>query len=146
MILFVLWFGIIIFFSKMPDQVPGHFNFAGKADNYINKEYIFILPILATIIYISMTILNRHPHLYNYPVKLTAQNARRLYTSAVRLIRVIKLTVVIIFSGIVYMTYNTSVAQGGGPGAWFFPLALGLILLPNIFIFWKSSDFGKTSK
>ncbi len=68
------------------------------------------------------------------------ENARRLYTSAARLIRILKLAVVVIFTGIVLMTYKAVFTSNNGLGAWFLPVALGLILLPNIFYFFKQSN------
>src|SRR2546428_8950316 len=71
MILVVLWLGTIAFFSKLPDQIPSHFNAAGQADDFSYKTHIFVLPIVATIIYIGMTILNKRPHIYNYLTTVT---------------------------------------------------------------------------
>lgn len=145
-ILVVLWVGTVSFFSKLPDQIPSHYNAAGQADDFSKKAQIFILPIVATVLYIGMTILNKYPHIYNYPATVTTENARRLYTSATRLIRILKLAVVIIFSGIVFMTYKTALANGSGLGVWFLPFALGLMILPNIFYLLKSSNAKQVSR
>ncbi len=138
--LIVLWTGTMAGFPKLPEQIPSHFNAAGQVDAYSEKTSIFILPIIATILYIGMTILNKYPHIYNYPARVTVENARHLYTSATRLIRVLKLAVIVIFSGIVFMTYKTSLTNGDGLGAWFLPLAVGLMILPSIFYLIKSSN------
>ncbi len=145
-ILIILWTGTIAGFSKLPDQIPSHFNAVGQADDYSDKTSIFTLPIVATVLYIGMTILNKYPHIYNYPATVTAENARRLYTSATKLIRVLKLAVVVIFSGIVFMTYKTSLTHSDGLGAWFLPLAVGLMILPNIFYLLKSSNSKQISR
>lgn len=139
-ILLVLWVGAISFFSKLPEQIPSHFNASGQADNFSDRTHIFVLPVVATIIYIGMTILNKYPHIYNYLTTITAENAKQLYTSATRLIRVLKLAVVIIFSGIVFMTIKTTLANDNGLGAWFLPVAIALLTLPNIFYLLKSSN------
>jgi uncharacterized membrane protein len=145
-ILVALWVGTIAFFSKLPDQIPSHFNAAGQADDFSNKKHIFVLPIVATIIYVGMTFLNKRPHIYNYLTTVTIENARQLYTSATRLIRVLKLAVVVIFSGIVFMTHKTSLANGGGLEAWFLPFLLLLMTVPNIFYLLKSSDSKQPSR
>jgi uncharacterized membrane protein len=133
LLLAVLWTGTIAFFSKLPDQIPSHFDAAGQADDFSHKKSIFVLPIISTVLYAGMTILNRYPHIFNYPTIVTAENARRLYTSATRLVRVLKLVVVVIFSGIVFMTYKISLSDTEGLGAWFLPVVVGLMLLPVIF-------------
>jgi len=136
--LILLWIATIAGFSKLPDQIPTHFNAAGQADDYSNKRSIFTLPIIATIIYSGMTIINRYPHLYNYPATVTVENARRLYTFTTRLIRILKLTVVVIFSGIVLLTYKSVFTQGDGLGTWFLPVALTLMFVPTIIYLLKS--------
>ena len=145
-VLVLLWVGTVTFFSKLPDQIPIHYNAVGQADDFSDKAHIFVLPIIATVIYFGMTLLNKHPHIYNYPATVTKENARLLYTSATKLIRVLKLVVVVIFSGIVFTTYKTSLTNGDGPGAWFLPLILMLLILPNIFYLLKSSDHKQVSR
>ena len=131
-ILTLLWTGTIAGFSKLPGQIPSHFNAAGEADDFSNKSTIFILPMVATILYLGMTIINRYPHIYNYPATVTSENARRLYTSATRLIRTLKLGLVIIFSGIVLLTYKSVFTEGDGLGTWFLPAALTLMFVPTL--------------
>lgn len=132
-LLVALWTGTIAFFSRLPDQIPSHFNAAGQADDFSHKTSIFALPAISTVLYAGLTILNKHPHVFNYPAIVTAENARRLYTSATRLVRVLKLVVLIIFSGIVFMTYRISLSDTEGLGGWFLPVVVGLMLLPVIF-------------
>ncbi len=147
--LIVLWTGTMAGFPKLPEQIPSHFNAAGQVDAYSEKTSIFILPIIATILYIGMTILNKYPHIYNYPSTITGNNGMRLYTSSTRLIRILKLAVVIFFTGIVFLTYKPVFTHDKGLGAWFLPVALALMLvriysiylshlIPNISI--KSTD------
>lgn len=139
-ILVLLWLGTIVFFSKLPDQIPSHYNASGQADDFSSKTSIFILPLVATVIYIGMTILNRYPHIYNYPTVVTAKNAKKIYTTATRLIRVLKLAVVTIFSGIVFMTIKTTFANGNELGAWFLPTAITLLIIPILYYLFKSSN------
>lgn len=137
-LLVLLWVGTTAYFSKLPDQIPSHYNAAGQADDFSGRIHIFVLPIVTTVIYVGMTLLNKRPHIYNYPATITQENARRLYTSATKLIRILKLGIVIIFSGIVFMTFKTSLTGGDGLGPWFLPLAVGLMILPNILYLLKS--------
>jgi uncharacterized membrane protein len=116
----------------LPEQIPSHFNAAGVADNYSPKTRLFILPLVTTLAYAAMTLLNRHPHLYNYLTPVTQENARQMYTTSTRLIRILKLVVVVIFNGIVFMTYRAVFTKTDHIGAWFLPLALALLILPNL--------------
>jgi hypothetical protein len=51
-----------------------------------------------------MTILNRYPYLFNYPIAINSENALRQYTNSTRMIRYLKLSVVTIFTLIVLFT------------------------------------------
>jgi uncharacterized membrane protein len=145
-LLVLLWVGTIAFFSKLPDRIPSHYNSAGQADDFSGRTHILVLPTLATVIYIGMTLLNKFPHIFNYAATVNEENAKRLFTAATKLIRVLKLMVVLILSGIVLMTYRTSLASSDGIGAWFLPLAVGLLILPNIIYLLKYSNFRQTSR
>jgi uncharacterized membrane protein len=131
-ILLALWGGTIIGFPNLPEQIPTHFNGAGQVDDHGDKTNIFILPVVATVIYFGMTILNRYPQIYNYPATVTNENARRLYTSATRLIRILKLIVVVVFSIIVLQTYRSAFTKGDGLGEWFLPVVIALLFIPTI--------------
>ena len=130
-----LWILIFLNYSNLPDTIPTHFNGAGKVDNYGGKATLFMLPIIATVAYIGLTVLNNYPHIFNYPTKLTAENALRQYTSATRMIRYLKFVIVLVFSLIVFMTLRTAAGESEGLGAWFLPFTLGLIFIPlGIFV------------
>ena len=132
MALVSLWVGTVAGFSQLPEQIPSHFNASGKADDFSGKTHIFFLPVVATILYIALTILNQYPHRYNYTTAVTHENAKPLYASATRLVRVLKLSVILILSGIVFMTYKSVVNRTEGLGAWFLPVSLGFMLVPTI--------------
>lgn len=142
-ILILLWLGTIAGFSKLPDEIPSHFNAAGQADDYSKKTTIFTLPIVATILSLGMTVLNRYPHIFNYPARVTTENARQIYTSATRLIRILKLGVVVIFTGIVFLTYKTVLAKNDGIGTSFFPVVLALTFVPTIIYLLMSTNSKK---
>lgn len=133
LILISLWMMTLLIFSKFPDIIPIHYNFEGQPDNYGNKATIFLFPILSTLLFVGMTILNKFPHIFNYPIKITHQNAERQYTIATRLIRYLKFIIVVSFAIIAFMTSQTANGRISGLGIWFLPLFIGLIYIPMIF-------------
>lgn len=143
-LLLLLWAGTIGFYNKLPHEIPVHFNAAMEPDRYGKKVSIFALPAIATFLYLGLTILNRFPHIYNYNVNVTPQNARALYTAATRYLRWVKLIVVAIFCAIVFITFRTSINASGGVGGWFIPLAAGLLSAPLLFFIFSSSASRKT--
>ena len=133
-----IWFLTIANFANMPDTIPIHYNATGQADGFGGKGHLLTLPLISTILFIGLTILNKFPHLFNYPANITPGNALRHYTNATRLIRYLKLIIVIIFGLIVLQTIRNVNGQISGLGAWFLPLIFGLIFIPLIYYVIKS--------
>ena len=64
------------------------------------NTHLLVLCILSTLLYIGIGQLLRYPHLLNYPVKITEQNALRQYTLSTRFLRYLKMIIVLIFFGV----------------------------------------------
>jgi uncharacterized membrane protein len=86
-LLVLMWILVIWNYSSLPSIIPIHFNLKGEVDGYGNKMTLFILPTLTSIITTSLYFLNKVPHLFNYWVEITAQNAETEYRKATRLLR-----------------------------------------------------------
>ena len=110
--------------KNLPERIPTHFNIAGEPDGYGSKSTLWILPVTAVIMYIGMTILELFPHIYNYPVEITPENAVRQYRIATRLIRILKTIIAILFSFLSYQTIKTALGITGGLGKVFLPVSL----------------------
>jgi uncharacterized membrane protein len=132
-ILIMFWILTILNYSNIPGTIPTHFDLTGKPDGFGDKSSIFILPVISSVLYIGMTILNRFPHIFNYPTKITNQNAERQYTIATKLIRYLKLIIVFTFSTIGLMTSLISNNKLSGLGILFLPLYLVIIIIPIIY-------------
>jgi uncharacterized membrane protein len=131
--LITLWGLTVLNYSNLPDTIPIHYNSLGQADNYGNKATIFMLPVIGTILFVGISILNKYPHILNYPTNITTDNARQQYANATRMIRYLKFAIVLIFSLIVFKTLQTATGKSDGLGTWFLPLALGLTFIPMTF-------------
>ena len=92
-----LWILTVANYADLPGTIPTHYNLTGEADGFGDKANIMALPVVATILFVGMTILNRHPHFLNYPASITADNAVIHYIRATRLVRFLKLAIVVIF-------------------------------------------------
>ena len=133
-----IWALPLINYSILPEIIPIHFNGAGKANGFGNKTHIFILPIISTLLFIGLTILNKHPHIFNYPSQITKENAVDQYTNATRMMRVLKLVIVLLFGLIVFKTIQNVNGHAGGLGTWFLPLTMGMIFIPILYFLIKS--------
>jgi uncharacterized membrane protein len=133
-----LWIWTGTSYSSLPDSIPTHFNAAGEADGFGRKASIVGLPVIATLLYIGLTLLNRVPHIFNFPTPVTEDNALKQYTNATRMIRYLKLILVFVFAGISYQTIQQANGTGEGLGIWFLPLTLVLVSMPLVYFVVKS--------
>jgi uncharacterized membrane protein len=137
-LIIAIWGLTITNYSNLPDTIPTHYNGAGQADGFGGKATILTLPLIATILFIGLTILNKFPHVFNYPTNITQDNAFRQYTNATRLIRYLKLIIVFIFGLIAFKTIQNANGKADGLGVWFLPMTMGLIFIPLIYFVIKS--------
>ena len=128
-----IWTLTLTNYSTLPETISIHYNGTGEADGFGNKGNILTLPIISTILFIGLTILNKYPHVFNYPSTVTEENALQQYTNATRLIRFLKWAIVMIFGLIVFQTIQNVNGNADGLGIWFLPLTLGLIFIPIIY-------------
>ena len=138
-ILLVLWYYTIIEYNAFPSIIPTHFNFQGQIDDYGSKATIILIPLIITILFIGLTFLNKYPHIFNYPTKVTEQNAEQLYTIATKMMRYLKFGLLALFSYIFYMIILSATGNYNGMGFWFLPLIIVLIFVPIIFSLIKMS-------
>lgn len=107
----------IVMFNRLPNEVPIHFNAAGEADNWGGKGSIFILPLISIPMFMLLFFLGKAPHTHNYPVKITEQNAPKLYRESRLLLAAMNFETVAIFALITWEMAQS--AQGNGTlGVW----------------------------
>lgn len=129
----LMWALLLSQYAKLPEIIPIHFNAAGKADGFGNKATILMLPIIASMLFVGMTALNRFPHIFNYPVKITEGNAFWQYTKATRMIRYLKFIIVAVFGFLMFKTMQMAVDKTDGLGSWFTIAMLVLIFVPLLY-------------
>lgn len=140
-----IWGYTLFVWQDLPESIPVHFNLKGEPDNFGNRYNLLILPLISGIIFAGLTILNRYPHMFNYPVKITAENALDQYTRATRLLRILKTEISMIFLYIQVTTIMISKNQAEKLPPWFLVVAVISINL-TVFIYLISSLSGKTRK
>ncbi|MGE7767971.1 DUF1648 domain-containing protein [Peribacillus sp. NPDC096540] len=65
--------------GTLPDQVPIHFNAKGEASGWGGRAAIWFPPIVSIFLWSILTTLERVPDTFNFPIKVTEQNAERVY-------------------------------------------------------------------
>ena len=124
--------GIIIYllvaWNSIPDLIPGHFNASGEVNRWDSKGTLFILPGIAAVIFVGMTIIERFPHLWNTGVRVTEENKYRIYGILRGLLYSVKLIVVTMFSAISIIQSTTQTLP-----AWFLPVFIFPLMITIVF-------------
>lgn len=128
-----VWIVTVCIYTDLPQILPIHYNILGKPDGYGNKMHVLALPIVSTFLYVGICILNRFPHVFNYPVDITEKNANYQYALATRFLRYLKFILVILFEFIIY-----NIASQTNLRIWFLPCILGLVFIPLLYYVYKA--------
>lgn len=143
--LILLWIYPLQLYASLPEQIPTHFGFNGNADDYGHKQSILLLPIIATVINIGMSVLSHYPELFNYPNKITPENAEQQYRFATRIIRFSRIIVSCVFFLIVYRIIAGTQSGENTLGTSFMPCILGLGMIPallTVVMWWRGQNRG----
>lgn len=123
-LLLLLGMGVFLLLSwqSLPERIPGHYNAAGVVDRWGGKREILFTPVMALVLYLFISWLERFPQAWNTGVKVTEENRERVYGALKSMIVTMKLLLVGVFS---YLTVYqaTGMALPGG----FLPVFLLLL-------------------
>lgn len=113
--------------SSLPDTIPVHFGITGRADGWGNKWFFWMFPLLSFAIIIGFTVMRRYPQTFNYPVRVTLQNAEVQYDIAINLLNWFKAEFAWLFVWLEWQIIN--VAKGNNPNI---DAAMSLIFIFSI--------------
>lgn len=135
----LMWIYVGIEYSGLEETIPSHFNGRGEIDGYSNKSFIWFLPLLATGMYVLLFILNRYPHMHNYMVNITEENALRNYRFSTRILRIVNFLCTFMFAYIVYQMINSAKTGTSQIGMGFLiTVVVASIILPIVLIVYQS--------
>ena len=127
----------IYFYNSLQDNIPIHYNIHGQPDAYESKQTIWILPLIGLFLYIGMTLLNKIPHLFNYPTKVTSENAERLYRTGTRTVILLKVISTLIFAYLNFKTISIGLSHSTDLGFLFTPAIIFIIIVFPGFMIYK---------
>lgn len=126
----------------LPARIPVHFNFSGQADRWGDRSSILGIFALMAALYAGLGVLQRFPHVYNYPFGLTPQNVHRQYLAARQLLTFIKFEMVCVFSFLGWRMIETARSASPSLGAWFIPV-LALCLFATLAWYFAAASRAK---
>jgi len=92
------------YYSQLPETIPIHFNLKGEADGFGSKDIIWLLSFIGLGTYLLINYLNKRPHLYNIPIKITKENASKQYQLISKMMRFF---IAITMQFLAYISYTT---------------------------------------
>lgn len=131
---------IVLIYGSLPDQVPLHINVKGEVDDWGNKATILALPLIAVPMFMIMYFLGKFPHIHNYPVKVTGENAEQLYRQSRFMLALMNFEMMAMFTFIVWEFVH--IAKGGSDlGEWLLVLTIVPILITPIYFIIRMRRF-----
>ncbi|MCB0632170.1 MAG: DUF1648 domain-containing protein [Saprospiraceae bacterium] len=130
LVCFLVYF--LIYWPGLPERVPVHFDGAGNPNSYGNKTTLLLLPLISLILFFVLTAINKRPDLFNYPVKITEENAERQYTLARNMVSGLNAALIIAFFFLAWKTGMLVQGKADGLGPWFLPVFLGITMGPVV--------------
>ncbi len=129
LVLLVLVFLVpVLSWTGLPSQVPIRFDIEGAASATSGRAAVWILPFTALFIFVMFHYMNKAPHLFNYPVRITPENARFHYKKATRMTRIINLVCMVMF---LFITWSTVQSATHGSNLY---VPVMIILLAALFV------------
>ncbi|MCL2510617.1 MAG: DUF1648 domain-containing protein [Bacteroidales bacterium] len=66
----------LLFYNSIDSNAlfPTHYNFAGEVDGWGDRTSLWIMPLIALVFYVGLSIVQKYPKIMNYPCKITEQN------------------------------------------------------------------------
>lgn len=127
----------IYFFNDLPGQIPKHFNALGQVDSYGSRGSIWLLPAIGLVLYTGLTFLNKFPFAFNYPTKVTNENAEKLYTLGTRTVRLLKIIVVLSFAFLNFKTIEIALNRSTEIGKFYLPIFLIVLTILIVTMIYK---------
>jgi uncharacterized membrane protein len=125
----VIFMGLMVGLSwhELPEQVPSHFGISGQPDAWSGRSTLLILPAVAIVLWIGLTLLARIPHRFNYIVTISRENAAHRYLLARTLLSTLNAEIIVLFAYLTWQTIATARGSSEGLGTWFLPVLLLMI-------------------
>jgi len=129
---------LIVKWSDLPQTIAIHFNGSGEADRWGGKASLIILPILALVLFVGLTLLRKIPHQFNYMTTITEQNAPYQYKSSIHLLSWVKLEIVALFTYVQWAVIQNASGGVSSLGVWLLPVIFVILIGTIVFYVIKS--------
>lgn len=139
--IFLIFIIVIISWNNLPEKIPTHFGSSGAPDGWGGKASLVLLPIGTIFLYMIMSFASKYPHTFNYPWKITEDNAKDQYQIARYLMGFLKVEVIWSFTYIQWKTIQVALGKATGLGIIYLPITLISIFGTIAVYFYKAREY-----
>jgi uncharacterized membrane protein len=131
----------VCYWSLLPERVPSHFGASGQADAWSARGFVWLLPAVTVFVYLLLTLVSLiPPRYYNYPWRITEENAPRQVRIVRRLLCVLKAELVWLFVYLTWQTIRVALGQVSGLGSTFLPVTLAVVFGTVLYYFIRAAS------
>ena len=129
------------YWSALPERVPSHFGPSGQADVWSARGFVWFLPAMTVVVYLLLTLISLVPaRYYNYPWRITEENAPRQVRIVRRLLCVLRAELVWLFVYLTWQTIRVALGQVSGLGSAFLPVTLVVVFGTVVYYFVRAAS------
>lgn len=99
---------LILIWDKIPQEIPGHYNALGEVDKMTGKNSLLIVYFIGWVLFLTISILERFPKVWNTGVEVTEENRERVYRVLKHMLVTMKTFVAVLFS---YLTVQATTGK-----------------------------------
>jgi len=114
--------------GDLPEQIPTHFDLSGQPDDWGGKRSLVIVQIVVTALYLLLTYVSRYPHQFNYPWRISGENAAAQYRNARQMLILVKTEMVVFFGYLQWTTIQVAYGKAQNLGGLSILIALATII------------------
>lgn len=122
LLIIAIFLFIIVFWNRIPERIPGHYDGSGNITRLDPKWTILFLPILSVIFYFGLSAVENTPSIWTVTTDTNEDNKDYIYRITVDLLVSMKFVIIATFC---YITINNTYAKK--LSSYFLPIVLGLV-------------------
>lgn len=111
----------------LPARIPVHFDAEGHVNGWGAPGMLWVMPAIVTGVFLLMSWVTRHPHGFNYPVRVTAANRPVLQSLAIATVGWIKVEIVCLFAWIQWATIESARRGASAISPWSIPVGILIV-------------------
>ena len=112
----------VIYWGQLPEVIPIHYGANGLPDGFGPKSSLWALAFIGGLLFGVLQGINRYPQYFNYPRPIPEEKKVEVYRQAQRVIKLLSLYVLGLFTYIQWQTIRVAIGQAEGLGSAFLPV------------------------